>query len=104
MPTGFPFSVGIRVIGEAKALDLSTTFPDGEPTTTFVSYAKGSQNVQLRGHDPYVAECQYFVECIRGNADPHFLGAERALEALRLSIAVQDSLKQQKVVRVEIKT
>jgi UDP-N-acetylglucosamine 3-dehydrogenase len=104
MPIGFPFSVGIRVIGEAKALELSTRFSEGIPKTTFISYAQSSQDVQLRGHDPYVAECQYFVECIRGNADPHFLSAERALEALQLSIAVQDSLKQQKVVRVETKT
>lgn len=104
MPTGFPFSVGIRVIGEAEALELSTRFSEGIPNTTLISYAQSSQEVQLRGHDPYVAECQYFVECIRGNADPQFLGAERALEALRLSIAVQDSLEQQKVVRVETKT
>ena len=103
MPTGFPFSVGIRVIGEANALELSTRFAEGIPKSTFTSYGESSEDVQLRGHDPYVAECRYFVECITGDADPNFLGAERALEALRLSTAVQDSLKQLKAVRVETK-
>ena len=100
MPAGFPFSVGIRVVGEAKVLELSTTFPNGIPKTSLASYARESEEVRVNGQDPYMAECQYFVECVRGDADPQLLSAERALEALRLSIAVQDSLKQQKVVRL----
>lgn len=100
MPTGFPFSVGIRVVGETKVLDLSTTFPNGIPKTTLVSYAAGSEEVHVNGQDPYMAECQHFVECVRGDADPQLLSAERALEALRLSIAIQDSLQQEKVVRL----
>lgn len=100
MPTSFPFSVGIRVVGETKALDLSTTFPNGMPKTTLASYGAGSEDVRVNGQDPYVAECQYFVECVRGDADPQLLSAERALETLRLSIAIQDSLQQEKVVRL----
>ncbi|MCH8815271.1 MAG: Gfo/Idh/MocA family oxidoreductase [Chloroflexi bacterium] len=100
MPTGFPFSVGIRVVGETECLELSTTFPNGVPETTLASYAGESEEVRVNGHDPYMAECQYFVECVRGDADPQLLSAERALEALRLSIAIQDSLKQQKAVRL----
>ena len=100
MPTGFSFSVGIRVVGETKALELSTTFANGIPKTTLASYARESEEVRVNGQDPYMAECQYFVECVRGDADPQLLSAERALEALRLSIAIQDSLKQQRTVRL----
>ena len=100
MPTGFPYSVGIRVVGETKVMELSTRFSTGIPQTTLISYAQGSEEVQVRGQDPYMAECQYFIECVRGNVDPQLLGAQRALEALRLSIAIQDSLKQRKVVRL----
>lgn len=103
MPASFPFSVGFRLVGEEQALELTTVFGgDGPPDSRLMSYpANGKpEEVQLFDGDPYEAECQYFVDCVRGEADPELLSAERAIEALKLSFAAQTSLRQGKPVQL----
>jgi predicted dehydrogenase len=48
--------------------------------------------VVLQGGNPYEAELRRFVDCIAGKADPALLDADRAIEALALSLAVQQAL------------
>jgi len=50
--------------------------------------------------NPYQAELQRFVNCIRGRADPELLDAERAIEALVLSIATQRALEEGQSIEV----
>jgi predicted dehydrogenase len=47
----------------------------------------------IRIGNPYQVELQRFVDCIDGRAVPELLDVERAIEALMLSIATQDALR-----------
>ncbi|MPZ15010.1 MAG: hypothetical protein GEU73_11405 [Chloroflexi bacterium] len=103
MPVGFPFSVGFRVIGEKQALEFTARFPGDAteaPDISALRYEMGAKEISTEGGDPYEAECRYFVECVRGNADPELLSANRALEALLLSVATQQSLRDGRPVRL----
>ena len=94
MPAGFPFSVGFRALFERAAFSLNTIFENGLPRSTFtVSDDKArEQPVPLVPRNPYEVELRRFVDCIRGDADPALLDAERAIEALTLSLATQRAL------------
>lgn len=101
MPPSFPQSVGLRISGENMALEIRTRFPDdGPPETTLTAYPAGAQAhvVTLESGNPYAMECRFFLECIQGKADPSFLSAERAIEALELSLATQRSLGERRAV------
>lgn len=91
MPPGTPFTVGFRALFERAAFELQQVFRGGPPEITFtVAVGKTPpQPVGLRGGNPYEIELRRFVDCIRGTADPSLLDADRAIEALELSLAVQ---------------
>ncbi len=95
MPRGFPFSVGFRVLFEDAAFELQTVFEGGPPRSNFtvVSDNAPPRGVVTPGRNPYQVELQRFADCIRGRADPGLLDAERAIEALALSIATQRALQ-----------
>ena len=63
---------------------------------TFVRYPeKGSpEQVFLPDRNPYEQELRLFADCIVGKGDPALLVPERAREALTLSIATQQSLRE----------
>ena len=46
----------------------------------------------MADRNPYQVELQRFVDCLRGRADPALLDADRAIEALRLSLATGESI------------
>ena len=46
----------------------------------------------LAGGNPYEIELRRFVDCIAGRADPQLLDADRAIEALTLSLEIQRAL------------
>ncbi|WP_296348081.1 Gfo/Idh/MocA family oxidoreductase [Reyranella sp.] len=94
MPTGFPFTVGFRALFERAVFGLETVFSEMPPRSTF-TIATGNapaKAVAISGRDPYVAELRHFVDCIAGKADPSLLDADRAIEALNLSLATQRAL------------
>lgn len=96
MSVSFPFSVGLRVVGEKQVLEITTKFvPDGPPDSTLMCYpAKGEAHVvDIDGGDPYETEILYFLDAVAGKVDPELLSSARAIEALKLSIATQESLK-----------
>jgi predicted dehydrogenase len=95
MPRGYPFSVGFRALFEGALLELHNVFADGPPQSKFTvsNDALGTRDIAIRGRNPYQTELQRFIDCIRGQADPELLDVERAIEALKLSLATQRSLK-----------
>ena len=96
MPAGMPFTVGFRALFEDACFELQQVFRGGPPEITF-TVAKGKappEPVALRGGNPFEIELRRFVDCIAGKADPALLHAERAIEALRLSLATQQALAQ----------
>ncbi len=104
MPPSFPYSIGLRIIGSRQALEIATKIVrDEPPETTLTSYpAEGKLTViSLEGSNPYEVECRYFVDCVLGKADPELLSVDRAIEALKLSLATQKSLKDTSRVTLE---
>lgn len=43
--------------------------------------------------NPYEVELRRFVDCMNGRADPALLDADRAIEALHLSLATQRAIE-----------
>ena len=89
MPPGSPFTVGFRALFERAAFEHLATFSGGPPKTRF-TVAAGSTHARpasVAERNPYEVELQRFVDCIRGRADQVLLDADRAIEALRLSVA-----------------
>ena len=102
MPPGFPFTVGFRALFEKAAFHHHTVFGDGPPQSTFTIFEREAEGkpVTTPPRNPYQAELQRFVNCIRGRADPELLDAERAIEALVLSIATQRALEEGQSIEV----
>jgi UDP-N-acetylglucosamine 3-dehydrogenase len=102
MPKGFPFSIGFRVLFEKGAFELKTVFEGaGPPKNRFQFYSdEGAQTLTIEEHDPYEQELRYFVEAIRGEADPSQLDAQHACEALKLSLATVQSVKENRTIRI----
>jgi predicted dehydrogenase len=103
MPSGFPFSIGFRVLFEKGAFELKTVFEGpGPPKNTFLFYPDDGpgENLAIEEHDPYEKELQYFVDSIRGNADSALLDAQHALESLKLSIATQASVRESRPITI----
>jgi predicted dehydrogenase len=94
MPTGFPFTVGFRALFERASFELRTVFERGPPKSTFTMFRDKAPGeiVTLAGGDPYQAELRRFVDCVNGRADAGLLDADRAIEALHLSLATQRAL------------
>lgn len=93
MPPGSPFTTGFRVLFERAVFNHLATFSGGTPKTSFtvVTGATPAQPVPVADRNPYEVELQRFVDCIRGRADPALLDVDRAIDALRLSLATTRS-------------
>jgi predicted dehydrogenase len=103
MPKGFAYAVGFRALFQEAAFELRATFAgDGRPQSAFTRWAgeASPELIKLEGRNPYAVELERFVKCIRGEADPELLDAERAIESLVLSIAVQQSLKEGRTIKI----
>ena len=73
----------------------------GPPRNTFQFYSNdGAQTLTIEEHDPYEKELRYFVDSIRGNTDPGRLDAQHASEALKLSLATLQSVKENRTIRI----
>lgn len=94
MPPGTLFTVGFRALFEEAVFELQQIFRDGPPQIVFTVAEGRSQPrpVAAHGGNPYELELRRFVDCIAGRADPALLDADRAIEALELSFAVQRAL------------
>lgn len=103
MPVGSPFSTGFRALFERAAFELRMVFRGGAPPEsafTIVDETGRPAPVALQGRDPYEVELQRFVDCIKGSADPELLDAERAIEALELSLATQRALTEGRTIGI----
>lgn len=100
MPRGLPFTVGFRALFERAALEHLATFAGGPPKTSFTVAAgrTAAHPVPVAERNPFEVELQRFVDCIRGRADPALLDADRAIEALLLSLATQRSLAERRPI------
>jgi UDP-N-acetylglucosamine 3-dehydrogenase len=103
MPNGFPFSVGFRILFEKGAFELETVFEGaGPPKNTFRFYPETEtvETLAIEEHDPYERELRYFVDAVHGETNPGLLDARHAYEALKLSFATLQSVKESRVIRL----
>lgn len=93
-----PYTIGFKVVFEKGVYELKTVFENYEPKNTFTYQPNGEaiHLVQVEEVDPYKEELKYFIETIKGEKDGKLLDAKHALEALKLSLATQQSLKENK--------
>jgi predicted dehydrogenase len=105
MPKVFPFSIGFRVLFEKGAFELKTVFEGaGPPKNTFQFHSdEGLQLLTIEEHDPHEQELRYFVSSIRREVAPELLDAQHAGEALKLSLATLQSVKENRAVRFKIR-
>jgi predicted dehydrogenase len=95
IPAGTPFTAGFRALFDGACFELQQVFRGGGPPEIVFTVAEGTaapRPVALKGANPFEIELRRFVDCVAGQADPALLDAERAIEALRLSLAVQQAL------------
>ena len=94
MPPGAPATVGFRALFERAVFTLETTFDQTPPRSIFTvaTVDTAAAAVTLAPRNPYDVELRHFVDCIAGRGDPTLLDADRAIEALGLSLATQRAL------------
>jgi UDP-N-acetylglucosamine 3-dehydrogenase len=95
MPPGSPFTAGFRALFERAAFAHLTTFSKIPPKSSFTvaAGATPARPVPVINRNPYEVELQRFVDCLNGRADPALLDADRAIEALHLSLATQRAVE-----------
>lgn len=71
----------------------------GKPPLLFTEDGK-QREVKLKAVDPFVAELQYAVDCVRKGQEPVLLSAESARNALLLCLKELESLRKGKPVKV----
>jgi predicted dehydrogenase len=94
MPPTSPFTVGFRALFERAAFAHLTTFSEIPPKSSFTITAgtTPARPVPVAARNPYEVELQHFIDCIKGRADPALLDADRAIEALHLSLVTQRAI------------
>jgi len=94
MPTSFPFSTSLRVVGEEGAIDLSWKFDKTGPVSEVIIYKDNEEPklIQISDYDPYRAECLYVVDCILGKADSSLISISTALKSLNTAVIAREKL------------
>lgn len=102
LPRSHPFNTRLRVLLERGMYEADFRVTKGHFSVSLLRYpAKGEpEKVHAPGGDPYRAECAYFVECLRGRADPDLLDASHDREALRVALAARASFRRGSAVRL----
>lgn len=81
MPAGYPFESSIRVEG-----------PEGSRTFQFLGESSDDA--------PYRRQAAYFLHCIENGLAPDLCPTDAAIQALRVSLAAQESLRRGKTMRL----
>lgn len=97
MPRNFPFSISLRVLCEQGALE-SWVRLGPEEDFGLIRYGESGEpeSIELEGGDPYSRECAYFVDCVRGKADPAVVSPEGERDAIRVALAARETILQGK--------
>ena len=102
MPTSFPFSAGIRVLGEQGVLEhgfrAAPAEDGGNIGGDVQSYLRlypadgPPETIAVESDDPWGAEIAYFLDRVESGAAVERGTGEQALEALRVALAANRSL------------
>ena len=88
-PKSFPFSMEFTVVSDEGTIEYSSA---GRPPTL---YAKdGTETLlELSGHDGYVEEIRYFVDCATANRAPEKCPPESSAAAVKLALLLDEARK-----------
>lgn len=107
MSKEFPLSHGVSVVGCDGIIETNTVFmgpkqtaPIPETSVTFYPRDGKKEEVVVKGHNPYEYECRYFIDTILGKVDGSLLGANHAVNTLKIAMAVKKSLETSKEVHL----
>lgn len=99
LPTGFPFSTSLDVIGSAGTVRYAYCAADGgaargDPALSDYreTSAQGESRARVTGPDPYTRQAEYFLGCVRAHTPPARSPIDAAIAALRVSRAARRSL------------
>lgn len=97
MSHDFPLNHGLRVICSDGIIETSTALTNVNspiPQVLTIEYLKLKEKrvIEVQGHDPYRAECRYFVDSVFGKVDGKLIDAGAAVDTLRVALAIKESL------------
>jgi predicted dehydrogenase len=102
MPPSYPFSAGIRILGEKGVLEHGFRAAPAEDGGNIGSDVQSflrlhpndgqPETIAVEGADPWGAEISYFVDCLEAGRPVERGTGEQALAALRVSLATNRSL------------
>ena len=100
MPESYPFSSRLEVLCERGGMEYafraggrSVEMGAGVNELTFFPHEGEPLRLSPAQADPYAAECEYFVECVRAGRPAARATPTDALRALAVALAVRDSLE-----------
>jgi len=110
MPRSYPFSSNIRVLGTDGVAEygFSAAPVAGEGNIGASSSARGLHIYPMGGEtrleevesaDPWLPELEYFVACLEQNRFPELGRGEQARQALAVSLAANESLREGRAVQ-----
>ncbi len=106
MPAGYPFTMSLRVTGDAGAAEF--VFRAGinlenrqEAQSDFILYRGGQPSIpSCDPRDAYLAEIEYFLNCLRDGRAPEIGTIEEATLALRTARAAMEAAETGAVVEM----
>jgi predicted dehydrogenase len=107
MPESYPFSSSLQVLCETGAVEYdfraggrSVEMGAGVNALTLYSNEGDPQVLEVAQKDPYLAEIEYFVECVQSGAPASRATPAEARLALRLALAARESLESGSTVTI----
>ena len=107
MPAGWPHTSGIRAVGSSAAFEY--TFRSGDDmrgrkhsisVASFYAGDGSTNKLHTSKRDMFVAQLEYFVECLRKRSQPTVCPLEESHEVMRIMDALQQSAETGKGVKL----
>lgn len=91
LPSAYPFSMEYTVLGDRGVMEFSSANPE----TPHLYTPDGDQKPDGAGRDGYLAEVEYFVECVRSGAEPKRCTPESSAAAVALARLLDNARSKQ---------
>lgn len=111
VPEGYPFTMMLRVIcehGTIEFLSQGIEVENRDQSQVQIVVYKPDEEQEIieitDRKDAYLAEIEYFVDCVIENRNPEVVTPEDARASLKLVLAAQESVRAKKVVNVSSST
>ena len=108
MPPGFPFTATFRLVGTQGCVEYrfrvgGQVDQRDVATTEFTLYRPDQppESPLCSDQDPYLAEIEYFVDCVMQGKHPEVATLEEARAVLQIALAAQESLEHGRVVTLK---